>query len=86
MCFKKAQKFDEIYCWFDVMYLVSVKLTVKISSIFVASLEYMNFNQGTRDSSVTCFLIKWKNKRFVSELIFWLEPKIQQTKIAVKIV
>ena len=39
---KKATKFDEIFT-IDVMYYVSVKLTVKISSIFVAFLENINF-------------------------------------------
>jgi hypothetical protein len=41
---KKATKIDEIFTsiWH---YVVSVKLTVKISSIFVAFLEKMNFTR-----------------------------------------
>ena len=42
MFFKKATKFDEIFT-IDLRYVVSVKSTVKISSIFVAFLENMNF-------------------------------------------
>ena len=43
MFFEKATKFDEIFT-INLRYVVSVKLsTVKISSIFVAFLENMNF-------------------------------------------
>ena len=42
MFFKKATKFDDIFT-IDLRYVVSVKSTVKISSIFVAFLENMNF-------------------------------------------
>ena len=38
---RKATKFDKIFTW---CYVVSVKLMVKISSIFVAFLENKNFN------------------------------------------
>ena len=39
---KKATNIDEIFT-VDLTYLHDVKLTVKISSIFVAFLENMNF-------------------------------------------
>ena len=41
---KKATKFDEIFTVDLTLCIVSVKSTVKISSIFVAFLENMNFN------------------------------------------
>ena len=41
---KKATKIDQnLHRWFDI-YWISVKLTVKIFSIFVAFLENMNFS------------------------------------------
>ena len=57
---KKAIKFDEIFTviWH---YVVNVKLTVKISSIFVAFLENMNFN------SVIQLSYHWSDPYFSSD-------------------
>ena len=45
---KKATKIDEIFT-VDLNYVVNVKSRVKISSIFVAFLENMNFTQHIPD-------------------------------------
>ena len=45
---KKATKIDEIFTVDLTLTIHNVKSTVKISSIFVAFLENMNFNQRTK--------------------------------------
>ena len=42
---KKATKIDEIFTVDLTLYVVNVKSTVKISSVFVAFLENMNFKR-----------------------------------------
>ena len=44
MFFKNTTKLPNLHCRFDIMYYISVKLTVKIWSIFVAFLVNTNFN------------------------------------------
>ena len=45
MLSKKATKIDEIFAIDLMLTVYNLKLTVKISSIFVAFLDNMNFNQ-----------------------------------------
>ena len=44
MFFKNTTKLPNLHCRFDIMYYISVKLTLKIWSIFVAFLVNTNFN------------------------------------------
>jgi len=44
---KKATRFDKIFT-VDLTYAVSVKYTVKISSIFVAFLEILTLHNGAK--------------------------------------
>ena len=56
---KKATKIDEIFTVDLTLYVVSVKWTVKSSSIFVAFLENTNFNYFNRSYALssTGFLV-----------------------------
>ena len=59
---KKATKFDEI---FTVKYVVSVQLTAKITSIFVAFLEKTNFPKSGLNNVVNIyFKLHMPNKKY----------------------